>query len=294
MSERGARNTMKTRRWTSTLAGAVVVLMASSAALAANNALIAIARIDDYLYPTQQFSLEIELELDVAGITGVAVTAVGGPVLLEQDGVYWNSDDIQFEDLAAMKAALDGQWTIVITGSSPSISTFTLDAASLSDADFYDTATDLSPANGETGVGVNAEFSWTDPTGDVPPYVLVVGTEDEFDNDQEAVSFEGQIELDATAWQPPLPLQNGFNEFWVFYTDVGDASFVTPLSVSSGTIVWSDHALAPPGYPAAAPLLALASETIVGFTVPEPAPGLAGAAALGTLALVAHCRRRRG
>jgi hypothetical protein len=62
--------------------------MASSAALAANNALISIARIDDHLYPTQQFSLEIELELDVAGITGVLVSVGNSEVALEPSDGY--------------------------------------------------------------------------------------------------------------------------------------------------------------------------------------------------------------
>ena len=122
--------------------------------------------------------------------------------------------------------------------------------------------------------------------------MIVVGVEGESGGDQEAINLEGEIEIDATTWQPPEPLHSGFNEFWVFYTD-GGPSFITPFSVDSGTIVWSSHPAAPPGYPADTPLLAVGSETIVGFMVPEPSPELAGVAALGTLALVARRRRRR-
>jgi len=79
----------------------------------------------------------------------------------------------------------------------------------------------------------------------------------------------------------------------VFYADT-DASFITALSVSSGSITWSSHDFSPPGYPADTPLLALGSEAIVSFTVPEPSLELAHAVALGTLALVVCRRRMRG
>jgi hypothetical protein len=270
--------------------GAAGALLLSSAGLAANTALVGVSRIDDFFYPGKQFSLWFELELDVTGIGGVTATVGGSEYLMELYDGYWETDEIVFDDLAAMKTAAAGEWTIDIAGSSPSESTFTLDAASFSDSDFFATATNLSPAEGAVGVASDTLLSWTDPTGEMTPYVLVASVGNDFGGDQEVMNLEGQIETDATSWQPAEALQNGFNEFGVFYGDA-NSSFITALSVSSGAITWSSHAAAPDGYPASTPLLALGSETIVSFTVPEPSPELARAAALSALALLARRRR---
>ncbi len=258
----------------------------------ANTAAVVISRLDDFIFPAAEFGVEFELELSVAGITGITATVGGTPYDLEEwDGFWENSEDIVFADLASMKTALDGLWTIEILGSSPSTSTFTLNAAALTDGDFFPTATNLSPANGAADIDPGTSLSWTDPTAAATPFILGAEVGTDLD-DQEVNSLEGGIAVDATAWQPAQPLQNGLNEFGVFYADA-DASFITALLVSSGSITWSSPDFSPPGYPADTPLLGLGSETIVSFTVPEPSLLLAHAVALGTLALVVRRRRRR-
>jgi hypothetical protein len=258
-----------------------------------NSAILSIARLDDFLFPAAEFGVEFELELDVAGITEVTVTVGGTPFDLEEwDGFWENSDDMVFADLASMKTALDGEWTIEIIGSSPSTSSFTVDAASLTDGDFFPAVTNLSPANGAVGVDSGTNLSWTDPTGPSTPFVLGAWVDTDFGGDQEVINLEGGIAVDATAWQPAELLQDGLNEFGVFYADV-DASFITPISVSSGSISWSSPDFSPSGYPTDRPLLALGSESIVSFTVPEPSSALVWPAALGTLALLARRRVRR-
>jgi hypothetical protein len=262
----------------------------ASELVATNSAAVVISRLDDFLYPEAEFGVEFELGLGGGGVTAVTVTVGGTEYDLEDwDGSWENDDDIVFADLAAMQTALDGVWTIETFGSSPGTSTFTLYAATLTDDDFFPTPTNLSPANGEVGVDPGTSFSWTDPTGPATPYLLGVGTDTDHGDDQEVISLEGGIAVGATTWQPAQPLQNGLNESWVFYADA-NASFISALS---GSITLSSHEFAPEGYPADRPLLALASETIVSFTVPEPSLELARAAALGTLTLLIRGRRRR-
>jgi hypothetical protein len=262
----------------------------ASELVATNSAAVVISRLDDFLYPEAEFGVEFELGLGGGGVTAVTVTVGGTEYDLEDwDGSWENDDDIVFADLAAMQTALDGVWTIETFGSSPGTSTFTLNAATLTDDDFFPTPTNLSPANGEVGVDPGTSFSWTDPTEPATPYLLGVGTDTDHGGDQEVISLEGGIAVGATTWQPAQPLQNGLNESWVFYADA-NASFISALS---GSITLSSHEFAPEGYPADRPLLALASETIVSFTVPEPSLELVQAAALGTLALLIRRRRRR-
>jgi hypothetical protein len=165
------------------------------------------------------------------------------------------------------------------------------------DGDFFATPTNLSPANGATGVSPTTLVSWTDPTGMVTPYALAVDVENDSET-QEVLSIPDlgvvEIPITATSWQPPLALANGPVEFGVFYADVdlAVATAISALQVTAGTITWGNSSFAPPGYPAATPLLLLSSESIVQFAVPEPAAALLAATALAGLALLAGCRSR--
>ena len=250
-----------------------------------------ITRVDDFLFPNDAFLIEIFVNLqDEAGVTGMSVMAGSTQVTLTSDGGPEWDDELPFTSFASMTAGLNGTWTITVQGSSPSTSAFTLNANALMDSNFFQTPTNVMPANGSTGVATDATLSWTAPplgtTADV--LVVFVGTENEMGLEQEATSLEGLLITD-TMWTTPLPMEAGMNEFDVIYLNV-DASFVTNLS--SATVVWGDSEVAPPGYPPATPLLLLGSDTIVGFTVPEPAAVLSLLAAMGTLFALTTRRRR--
>ena len=125
----------------------------ASEPLAADSAAVVISRLDDFLYPAAEFGVEFELELGGGGATVVTLTVGDTEYDLEEWGGSWESDEIVFADLATMQTALNGVWTIeVVGGSSAGESTFTLNAASLTDDDFFPTPTNLSPANGAVGV----------------------------------------------------------------------------------------------------------------------------------------------
>lgn len=279
-----------------TLAALAMALVPVSSASAVNSILLALSRVDDFLFPAAQFSMYISVDLDLVGVTEVMVQA--GSLSVPLEGSPFGSgaweEEVQFSDLTALQSTLDGTWTVTIAGPSPSTSTFSLNAASLVDGDFFPTATNLSPADGATNVATTPLLSWTDPTGPATPFALNVFVESDT-HEQEALSIPGvqeDIPITATSWQPPTPLPNGPIEFSVFYADPDTSGMIGPLQVTMGALTWGNDAFSPPGYPASTPLLLLASESIVLFTVPEPSSALLGAAALATAALLA--RRRRG
>jgi len=278
-----------------------LLLVSSSSAWATNSVLVGLSRIDDFASPGEQFSMDIVVDLDAPGVTAVTVAATGGLVTFSESppgsGQWEQDDDVTFADLSALQTALDGTFSVTISGSSPSVSTFSLNANALVDGDFFPTPTNLSPANGATSVSTTTMLSWTDPTGAVTPYALNVAVRD-FSTSQEALSIPAlgvlEIPLSATSWQPPAPLDSGPTEFSVFYANV-DASvtaLISALQVTSGMITWDTSDFAPPSYPAATPFLVLAAESTVQFDVPEPSAGLLGAAALATLGILSSRRRR--
>jgi hypothetical protein len=277
----------------------LISLCLSSAAMAAS-VLLLLARSDDYLNPSIPFHASIDADLaDVTGVTGVTVSIGSTPYVLGDfgDGLWGSEADFLFADLAALQTALDGEWTIDIEGTFPSTSTFTLTTTNLVDGDFYPTPTDLSPADGATGVPADTAISWTDPTGPSTPYALHVAVgSNEGGLWQEAVSVApGEISITATTWQPPSAISAGLNESEVVYVDADPTLVTAPLAVISGSINWLASDLAPAGYPAATPLILMGSETAIQFTaLPEASGPAATGAALGTLLLLARLRRRRG
>jgi hypothetical protein len=280
-----------------TLAALAIAFAPASIASAANSVFLDLSRIDDFASPAAQFLMEVNVNLDLAGVTGVTVQTGSLSLLLEEfpfGSGEWEVNETLFTDLAALRSALDGIWTVTIVGTSPSTSTFTLNAATLVDNDFFPTATNLLPADGATNVSTMPLLSWTDPTGPATPFALSVHVGNDAD-EQEVLSIPGvqeDILITATSWQPPVALPNGPIEFSVLYADPATSAVIGALQVTTGAITWGNDAFSPPGYPAATPLLVLASESIVQFTVPEPSAALLGAAALATAALLA--RRRHG
>lgn len=224
--------------------------------------------------PSRAFLAEVIVALeDETGVTGVSVTAGATPLTLEQHspgGSEW-SGELGYTSLADLKAALDGTWTLTVSGSSASTSTFTLLASTLADSDFFATPTGLMPVHGSTDVALGTTLSWTDPTGGATPYVVGVTVGEDSGGEQEDISSPfGTLAVTDVMWTPPAVLFPGTNDFEVFYEDV-DFSFITALSVMNGSITWGNSPSAPTGapfgpWPAATPLLALGALTSVQFT----------------------------
>ncbi len=283
-----------------TLVTLALALAPASSAWAVNSAIVNLSRLDDFVFPAAEFAMDMSVELDGGGV--MAVTAEAGSLALTFEefppgsGEWEQIEEITFSNLAALQSTLDGTWTVTIVGgTSASTSTFTLDAAALVDGNFFPTPTNLSPANGAINVSPTTLLSWTDPTGMVTPYALAVDVENDSES-QEVLSIPDlgvlDIAITATSWQPPLALPNGPIEFAVFYADA-DLPVLTAISafqVTAGTITWGNSGFSPPGYPAATPLLVLASESIVQFTVPEPSAALLAATALAAVAALARRR----
>ena len=273
--------------------GLVVTLLSATPARAQNYVEVILTRLDDVFFPNEEFLLEVFLQLEVAGVTDVNVMAGSRLLTLEDEGDGEWSEEDAFTSFASMTAALDGTWTVTIAGSFPSVSSFTLDASSFMDSDFLQTPTNLMPANGTTGVPADVTLSWTPPPGGDSAYILVVIVGSEIGGGgQEDNSLDGTLSITDTMWTPPLPLSAGLNEWDVIYANV-DESFVTDLSVDSGSIAWGTSPFAPPTWPPSRPLLALGADTIGAFTVPEPSVVLLQLAALGALGGIAG-RRRAG
>lgn len=276
-----------------TLAALAMALAPASGASAVSSITLELSRIDDFLYPGQQFAMAIDVNLDVVGVTGVTVEtgSLSLPLEAPSGSGEW-FEEMPFADLAALTTAADGIWTVMIAGTSPSTSTFTLNAATLTDSDFFSTATNLAPADGATNVSTMQQLSWSDPTGPATPYALVVLVENGT-YQQEALSISGlqqDIPITATSWLPPTPLPSGPIEFSVLYADPGTSAMISALQVTTGAITWGNDAFSPPGYPASTPLLVLASESVVHFTVPEPSATFLGVTVLATLSLLARRR----
>lgn len=256
---------------------------------------LVLTRSDDYRYPADQFSASLEVNLpDVPGVSAVSISvAGGGSFSLEGDeSETWHVHG-RYADLAAMKAELDGQWTISIVGSQPSTSTFTLQADLLQDANFFATASGLNPPHNSLGVPSGTSLSWTPPAGAASALGVFVNIDSD-NNYQDDNSVLGTLDASATSWDPPQHLSNGENQFTVGYYVI-DSSFITALSVTSGSMLWGDSPYAPSGYPANTPLLPLGSETTIAFdVVPEPSTFvLLSCGAVGLALWEFGSRRRR-
>ena len=276
-----------------TLAVLAIAFAPASIASALNSVFLDLSRIDDFASPSAQFLMGVNVNLDLAGVTGVTVQA-GSLSLPFAEFPFgsgaWEVNETPFTDLAALRNAINGIWTVTIVGTSPSTSTFTVSAAILVDSDFFPTATNLSPADAAINVSTTPLLSWTDPTGAATPFALNVRAASDT-VEQEVLSIPGvqeDIPITATSWQPPVALLNGPIEFSVLYADAATSTVISALQVTTGAITWGNDAFSPPGYPAATPLLVLASESIVQFTVPEPSAAFLGAAALATLLARRH------
>jgi len=203
-------------------------------------------------------------------VSGVTVTLGSGTIV----GLQYEKSDhewgvvLGFSDLASLKAEAHGVWIVQLHGAEPSVSTFTLEANSLDDADFFECPQPLEPIEGAT-VASNVVCTWTAPSsGPFPalygnPWIdYFVGTT--FQSAGPSGIFGGDI----LSWDPPGCLEAGCNtRLGLAYIVPIDFDLISPVSFSAGAIEWETPSYAPPGYPANAPLVALAGQTRIYFNV---------------------------
>jgi hypothetical protein len=239
-------------------------------------------RADLYHEPLAEFVTDVAVTVpDVPGVTGITVSCTGGFLadLETSDGVFWVRN-VAFTDLSSMTSSMDGDWTITISGASPSTTTFAFNADALLDPDFFPdffaTPTDVFPPNGSSDVPPDVVFSWSDPTGLETADALAVRVGNET-HEQEDNSLFGSLDITDTVWDPPEDLKPvQFYEFAVLYVNIDDAGLVGSLQVVSGSIEWGNSPFAPPNYPPATPLLIIGSQTSVEFEVASVCPDLNG------------------
>lgn len=236
-------------------------------------ALLILSREQDSFFPGVAFRAEIEIvPEDLGAISAIFVVTGGGVAAslefddVEQDEWFhvWS-----YASLDQLKAALGGIWTIVVTGDIASTSTFTLEAGALLDSDFFATPMITSPLDGAVGVPAGVVTSWLPPTsGPFPAYVLDVwidyGPPDGPGSSPGPSNF---LDAAATSWDPEGTLTPGLARLTVEYANAAPSELVGALNVIDGAIVWNPSRLAPPGYPAGAPLVGLSGRTRIGFTV---------------------------
>lgn len=232
---------------------------------------VEIERIDDFLFPSDQFAVLFSVQLpDVAGVTGVDMTFGDSTVAsMEGEGSEWEGE-VGFVDLASLKAMMHGTWTIEIFGSSESTSTFTLNANAVLDGDLCGTPMNVFPANGATDVDPEVTFTWDDPTAGGAD-IIVAFAGDDFD-EQQGNSLFGTLLLTDTSWQPTFHLQTGLYEYGIVYFDYDSSSLAGTLTVTSGTIAWGNSPFDPVGYPLSTPLVLLGCESIYEMTVLNTCP----------------------
>lgn len=233
--------------------------------------ILIIGRIDYFYRPADKFLFEVIIDL-TGDIESVWLTLPGGAKIelntYDDDGTW--SKEFSFQTFSALQAFAHGTSTIeIFTGNGESsTSTFTLNANAIQESDIFPNATVISPQQDAVNVSPCPVFLWTDPTGKAEADVLAVGVVDEhFTFEQEAVSLFGEISVNATSWQAPLPVLPGINEFGVFYVMIDEAGLVSELAITSGDITWGVAPWAPSGYPASTPVLLLGSDTIISFHV---------------------------
>jgi len=274
------------------------LLLVPSAAIA-STIVVSIDHFDDSAVPQSDFGVFLSIEIDAPGVTNVAVTAGTVDVLMELtgDGAWEDSsENIFFPSLSALESAVSGTWTVVVTGGDDaSTSTFTFNSSrGLRNGDFLPLATGLSPADGATAVEANTLLTWTAVDSAIALSAFAGNAVDE----QDALNLLGEILIDASSWQPPLPLPTGPVEWGVYYTPdpTLTVDLVGDISVTTGTIDWVVHDLADLAgisWPAAKPLVLMGSESIVHVTVPEPAALFQSGAALAILGLLASLRSHK-
>lgn len=235
-----------------------------SAKAGCNTLLVIVERVEEASEPRAEFHVNIGVELcDVpGGVTSVTVmTGAGSCPLTNVDGCTWECDQ-DFLSWGDAQAYLDGAWMVIVPGPSPRVSTFSMGADALEDADFFATPEVAYPPNGDEGIPGGVLFMWKAPvSGPFPAEFLHVSV------DTAGGSLGAFLPVDATSWDPGENLAAGAADFDVGYYVLAPAELLSAIEVASGSIEWTPHPLAPPGYPKQTPLGVLGGWTEVDFTV---------------------------
>ncbi|MFO0873808.1 MAG: hypothetical protein U0575_07525 [Phycisphaerales bacterium] len=236
------------------------------------SASLIVSREDDTFAPNVAFRAEIELALDDPTLpTAISVFTGGGAaaaLAFEKVDARW-FHAWSYGSFDEIKSALNGTWTIEIMGSVPSVSTFTFAANALEQVNFFESPQVTHPVDGAPGVLPTVVTTWLPPTaGPFPAYILDAwidyGAPDGPGSSPGPAEF---LDTSSTSWDPEGLLLPGLSRFTVEYGVAAPPNLVGPLIVTSGAMRWSTPRIAPPGYPAPAPLIALTGRTRIAFTV---------------------------
>ncbi len=245
----------------------------SNGGVVANWAELVMLRSDDAEAPgafRMEFLVSLEAEV---GVTDVTVTTGGGSVWMLTNDIDTPAEWYHGESkasAAAIVAETNGTWTVEISASSSSTTTFTVNTGGLTDADFFPTPTGVSPAYADTSVPSGTNVSWNDPTGGATAEALFVSVDSDTLLQDDNTLF-GSLLVTDTSWDPPLDLDPCTNVLEMDYV-IADDTLIGTYNVTAGSIVWEDHPISAgiPGYPASSPLLAHGSFTRVIFAVINP------------------------
>jgi hypothetical protein len=162
----------------------------------------------------------------------------------------------KFGSIEDLKATLHGTIVIMITGASNSISSFYFNAQGLTSDDIYSLPRNLTPGPQSVVQGDEA-CTWNPPLrGPANPFMLACGRDD---------LVSDNLPPGTTSWNPGVCMGAGFHTVAVEYVALTATALFTPMTVVSGSIVWSNYDFMPPGYPTAGPAIGTVSSTAHGF-----------------------------
>jgi hypothetical protein len=175
--------------------------------------------------------------------------------------------------ISDVRSFLTGTWIIEIIGASSSVSTFTFNAQPLTNGDIYTRARNLS-AGPDAGNG-DAFFTWLPPLAGPPTPDFISCFLDPVESTK-LDRYSVDLPAGTTSWDPDECLGAAMWDMRVEYLKVTPLALFTPLTVVSGSIVWSNHDWMPPGYPATGPAVCTLSQTPILFSSDGSACGLLG------------------
>lgn len=172
-----------------------------------------------------------------------------------------------FNSISELKTFMNGTYVIDIVGASSSTSTFNFNASALTSSMIYSQPRSLTPANGVTVTG-DEPCTWVKPLrGPATPFFIAC-YRDDLDS--------GLLPSGTTTWNPGVCMEAGPHSMSVDYVALTPTNLYTPITVTSGSIVWSNYAFMPPTVPSTGPAMATLGSAITDFTSTGEACSIVG------------------
>jgi len=161
-----------------------------------------------------------------------------------------------FNSISELKTFMNGTYVIDIVGASSSTSTFNFNASALTSSMIYSQPRSLTPANGATVTG-DEPCTWIKPSrGPATPFFIAC-YRDDLDS--------GLLPSGTTTWNPGVCMEAGGHSMSVDYVALTPTNLYTPITVTSGSIVWSNYAFMPATAPATGPAVVTLGSAISNF-----------------------------